>query len=263
MRARDAFSSSSRARSSAWSRSFSSAKAAAAQTACDELLVLLEARVDDQRGHGTTVRLDQPHRSRDAVRRQLDGPAARIDVAGFLGEPVREPEVGVVQRACQRFPYLIGAASVLELHDERGNAGPRKALPQEPREEGERDDRERCGPDDAEVSERGAERLVDERQRADGDGRSTGPEHRSDHPAHGRARSPPAVNQERHCEEREECAEGPGCIRQRDVHLLVGAEQDRVRGAAVLAHVRVEEESREPYHRRVDVRGDHDRARQS
>ena len=133
MRARDAFSSSSRARSSAWSRSFSSAKAAAAQTACTSSSSSLHARVDDQRGHGTAVCLDQPHRSRVAVRWQLDGPAARIDVAGFLWEPVGEPEVRVVERARQRFPYLIGAASVLELHDERGHAGPCEALSQEAR----------------------------------------------------------------------------------------------------------------------------------
>ena len=86
MRARDARSSSRRARSSASSRARSRPIAAAAATVSQQRRVLVQRGVVDEPRDRLAVALDD----RDALLRHLDGLARVVDVGLALGEPERD-----------------------------------------------------------------------------------------------------------------------------------------------------------------------------
>ena len=101
IRARDARSSSTVARSSAWSRSFSSAIPAAAPAACTSSRLVVERRVVDDRRNPPTAAIDPRDRAPRIVVRQLDRPTVDVDVARRLRQPVGDLERVVAERTRQ------------------------------------------------------------------------------------------------------------------------------------------------------------------
>ena len=140
--------------------------------------LLRQRAVVHERGHRTAFRSTTVAISA-AGGRQLDGTAVDVDVAGLLGQPVRDVERRVVERPGQRFAQTTGRRGAPELDDELGDGGAdrggsaairpetRAALP-----------RSRTRRRDA-TSERFAGRLVDEAHDAGRNSDPTRPEHRA------------------------------------------------------------------------------------
>ena len=142
MRARDARSSSIRARSSAASRAFSSASAAAAPpraTSCGSSASERSWRIAAIRSPCSSTGVHSPVG-------QLHRPAVGVDEARRLREPVRERHRRVAERVGERRADRVRPRRLPDLrHQRREPVALREPAAQQPGEEAERDGRERAG----------------------------------------------------------------------------------------------------------------------
>ena len=108
-----------------------------------EQLRLVEQRavVDDDRDRLAGLARDHRRDALDVVRRHLEGPAVRIDVAVPLLDPGGEHDAGVVQRAAQAVLRLLEARRLAHVEQELRDAATGEAAAEEACEEPERDGR--------------------------------------------------------------------------------------------------------------------------
>ena len=131
MRARDARSSASWARSSACRRSFSSASRAAAPAASRSGALVEQRRVVDERGERLVLRAEHGH----GAARPVAGSVERAAVAVDERPPLREPEPELERRVAERPRERVADRArrrVLELDHEVGDRRARAPAPQRP-----------------------------------------------------------------------------------------------------------------------------------
>ena len=224
----------------------------------DELGLLPERRIMDERGDAAALPLDDRRNPGVAVGRQLDRPAAEVDVASLLGQPVGDRERRIVQRPRQGLAQPAGRTRLPQLDDEVGDRSARQAAAQEADLERERHDR--VGDEEREIDRVGdlAESFGQESDASHGRSEPAGQEDGGDDPPPRGRGAVPAQGEDGEAHEGEDDAhaggEAPEPLRQPVVRL-----QQR----EVLGETRVVEEHRRPDDdRRVDVRRDDDRPRQ-
>ena len=138
IRAREPRSSSRRARSSTCSRVFSSAMPAAAVTAASSSGSSSSDGSCSNAATGAPCPVDHRHRAPIVSARQLHGPAVVVGVGSEVGQPVRERQRRVTQRARQRVAEIRRRGMGPQPDDELAHGRAGQSRVEEADQEGER-----------------------------------------------------------------------------------------------------------------------------
>ena len=112
----------------------------------DQLGVVVNRDVVNQRGHGLAGSLQEGHGAIGSFRRQSQRAAVSVHVPLLTRDPVGHLQGAVVEGSCQGVTYPADTRAALELHDERPNRGALQAQTQQPGEKPQRQrhEREHC-----------------------------------------------------------------------------------------------------------------------